>query len=248
MHLVEESAIVRGMIRVESGDDVIQSLEAIAFAAGWTEVFVTGAGILDLVEIGNGITTTALEKAEIVSLSGRVARGAGRAEARLMVQVFANGQVHSGRIHAALGGDALLVVDAALAGAKRANIGAPPTRMVAAAPAPPPEPAPAPRGSAPGLLSGIGAKLPLVPIARGELALGDDDEEFWSEVAAGDLLEHPQLGSCDVLGEDESGGMRVRIGSGRVCVLRLDTLEIKQPTEDEAGRKIYRVVGPKRRR
>jgi hypothetical protein len=263
VHLVEDNAIVRGMVRVEPGDDLVTSLEGIAFAAGWREAFVTGAGGLDLVELATGEATVALERVEIVSLTGHVVRREGRAEVRLHAQVLADGTLHTGRIAAALGGEALLVVDAALVRAAKAS----PTTMDTrprSAPAPmAPSPfgaqpsagqpvsmdaIPAPRGSSPGFGSSLGAKPMIVPVGRGDAPVDADESEHWAEVAAGDVLVHPQLGTCDVVGEDESGGMRVRIASGRICVLRLDTLEIAAPAEDESGRNVYRVIGPKRRR
>jgi len=242
VHLVENNAIVRGMVRVEPGDDLVTSLEGIAFAAEWREAHVAGAGRLDLVELAQGDETSSLEHAEILSLSGLVVRGEARAEARLFAQLLVGGRVHAGRIVAALGGEVLLVVDAALVRAAKPA----PSEARARPVVPTSEPVPAPRGSSPGL--GLLSKPMLVPVGRGEASLGADDAEYWAEVSAGHVLVHPQLGTCDVVGEDESGGMRVRIASGRICVLRLDTLEIAAPTEDDGGRSVYRVLGGKRRR
>jgi hypothetical protein len=245
VHLVDESAIARGMVRVEPGDDVLGALEALAFAAGWREAHVSGAGRFDLVELVQGDETSSLEHAEIVTLNGLVVRSEARAEARLFAQLFADGRVHVGRVVAALGGEALLVVDASVARSAK-----PVARETRSRPVvPTAEPVPPSRGSSPGLGSGLVAKPMLLPVGRAEAAAAADDvEEHWAEVASGDVLIHPQLGTCDVVGEDESGGMRVRIASGRICVLRLDTLEIAAPNPDASGRSVYRVIGPKRRR
>lgn len=247
MHLVEESAIARGMIRVEPGDDLVAALEVLAFAAGWREAYITGTGVLDLVELATGDSTLALERAEILSLSGRVKRGEARAEARLQAQVMVDGRLHAGRLVAGLAGDLLLVVDAALERPSKAAATPNEARGVRAAVPVASEPPP-PRASSPGFVGGFGPKPAVVPIGRTEASLDSAEEEYWTEVGPGDVLEHPQLGTCEVVGEDESGGVRARIASGRICVLRLDTLEIAAPSTDAEGRLVYRIVGPKRRR
>ena len=74
----------------------------------------------------------------------------------------------------------------------------------------------------------------------------DDDEEI-PEPQTGELLVHPQLGTCTVVGDDDSGGIRVRVPSGHVRVLRLDALRVAPATTDEQGRRVYQILGPRRR-
>ncbi|RLB45224.1 MAG: hypothetical protein DRI90_28670, partial [Deltaproteobacteria bacterium] len=89
MHLVDEQAISRGMVRVEPGEDLIEALEALAQAAGWRDGYVTGAGVLELVELASGPdgATDTLENAELASLSGRIAHENNQAVARLRATV-----------------------------------------------------------------------------------------------------------------------------------------------------------------
>ncbi|MSP24958.1 MAG: hypothetical protein EXR75_07285 [Myxococcales bacterium] len=75
----------------------------------------------------------------------------------------------------------------------------------------------------------------------------DGEPDYSDDVVAGDVLEHPQLGACEVMGDDPSGGTRVRMPSGRVGVLRLETLRLLAPTDDSTGRQVYRVAGPRKR-
>jgi predicted DNA-binding protein with PD1-like motif len=79
----------------------------------------------------------------------------------------------------------------------------------------------------------------------------DDDAEEIHEVAlpeAGDILEHPQLGRCEVIGDDEAGGTRILLPSGKLRVLRLDALEVLRGVADDSGRHVYKIAGPRRHR
>jgi len=71
---------------------------------------------------------------------------------------------------------------------------------------------------------------------------------MWTEVEPGDFLQHPQLGFCEVVADDDSGGTRIRVPSGRTRVLRLDALHLLAPETDEEGRRVFTVTGPRRRR
>ncbi len=245
MKLFDENAIARGLVRVEPGEDLIAALEGLAFAAGWREAFVTGAGVLDLIELDIGGEVRSFERAELLSLSGHIVRREARAEARLLVQVLVEGASHAGRLVAAVTGPLLLVVEAALLPSAR-SVGVP----AVSAPKPPTAPSPetssarssSPAGGAPG------AKPVVAPLRRADASPVEEADEYWMEVVAGDWIDHPQLGRGEVVGDDESGGARVRIASGRLCVLRLDTLEVAAPVETPEGQRLFRIVGPKRKR
>jgi hypothetical protein len=75
----------------------------------------------------------------------------------------------------------------------------------------------------------------------------DDEDDDIVDPQAGEFLAHPQLGLCEVVGDDDSGGVRVRVPSGHVRVLRLDALRIAAATRDEEDRQVYKVIGPRRR-
>ncbi len=255
MQVIDESAIARGMVRSDPGEDLLAALEGLANAAGWREAFVSGTGSLDLVELEVGSEVLSLERAELVSMSGHIVRPEQRAIARLHVQVLVGGRVHSGRVVAALTGPLLLVVEAALLPSAASSVGARAVPKAAASPVmefrsrKANADMPGARPSSPGVPSTVFGVAPVVvPLGRVDASLAPIEDEYWMEVAAGDWLDHPQLGRGEVVGDDESGGMRVRIPSGRVCVLRLDTLEVAAPTEDAAGTRVFRVIGPKRRR
>ncbi len=242
MHLVEDSAVARGMIRVETGEDLIVALEKLAAAAGWTEAFVTGAGALEMVELARGGETMTFDNAQLSSLSGRIVRRGDRCEAALQTTFLAGGTVQAGRIVAAITGELLLVVDAAIAKA-RPKVEPPRERLKSEAPVDSDDERAATRP----LSQSFTTKPVIVPRGQAE-ASEEDSNDHWMDVEAGDTLEHPQLGACEVVGEDESGGMRVRIASGRICVLRLDTLEVRAPSTSPEGQRTFRVAGPKRRR
>jgi hypothetical protein len=116
-----------------------------------------------------------------------------------------------------------------------------------------PQPAPAranlPTGARSGSqpLSDSFKTKPIVrPIAGPKLDLDGDYHEN-PMVNAGDYLLHPQLGLCEVLGDDDSGGTRIRVPAGKMRVLRLEALEVMPGVEDEEGRHVFNVTGPRRR-
>jgi len=247
------------MIRVEPGEDLVAALETLARAAGWRDGFVTGAGHLDLVElaVGSDGSTRTMENAELTALSGRIAIEAdGRAVVRLQAAVYAAGSPYSGRILAAVTGELLLVVEAVLGdpavgtattsdghgGSTPPPTSASPTERTPTPPTAPTRASDAPRSATKPLSQTFRAKpipkrVPSSPGAEGENP----------EVEPGDLINHPQLGMCEVVGEDESGGTRIRVPSGRVRVLRLDALRVLAGETDEEGRTVFRVAGPRRR-
>ncbi len=245
------------MVRVEPGEDLIEALEALAQAAGWRDGYVTGAGVLELVELCTGPdgTTQTLENAELVSLSGRIAYENDRAVAKLRAAVLAGGTLHCGRIVAAMTGQLLSVVEAVgdepattatgtgpMTGGEGTAGPASPPGAPAAHPAVSDVEADGSRSATKPLSQTFSAKpipkrLPSSPGAREENP----------EVEPGDLLNHPQLGMCEVVGDDESGGTRIRVPSGRVRVLRLDALQVLAGERDEQGRTVFRVAGPRRR-
>ncbi len=257
MHLVDEQAISRGMVRVEPGEDLIEALEALAQAAGWRDGYVTGAGVLELVELASGPdgATDTLENAELASLSGRIAHENNQAVARLRATVLVDGTLHCGRIVAAMTGRLLLVVEAVVAQPAKvaADLGGATGSVDAAASTPPAVP-PAIRPSA-NSTEAHAARSATKPLSqtfstkpipkRLPSSPGARDEN--PEVEPGDLLNHPQLGMCEVVGDDESGGTRIRVPSGRVRVLRLDALQVLAGEKDEQGRTVFRVAGPRRR-
>ncbi|AKF06471.1 PPC domain-containing DNA-binding protein [Sandaracinus amylolyticus] len=54
----------------------------------------------------------------------------------------------------------------------------------------------------------------------------------------GDFVDHRQFGLCRVEGEDEDGGLRIRLPSGVRKVIRLDFLEVLPPRH-EGDRKVF---------
>ncbi len=253
MQAIGENSIVRGMIRVEAGEDLVSALESLAFVAEWREALVTGTGSLDLLELEVGTEIVSLERAEVLSFNGHIVRGDARTVARINVQVLAGGRVYAGRIVQALTGPGLLAVEAVLATAVRVPVvakAAPPAAVEPVRARKPEVAVSVARPSSPGFAGALSfGQVPVVvPRGRVDPSLDRAEDEYWIEVAAGDWLDHPQLGRGEVVGDDESGGMRVRIQSGRVCVLRLDTLEVAAPVQESDGRRVFRVLGPKRRR
>ena len=76
-----------------------------------------------------------------------------------------------------------------------------------------------------------------------------EDEDYEVPIAnPGDYLDHPQLGLCEVVGDDDSGGTKIRVPSGKLRVLRLDALRVNPAERDDEGRKVFKIVGPRRRR
>jgi predicted DNA-binding protein with PD1-like motif len=252
VQLIDDKSVSRGMIRVEPGEDFVESLQTLATAAGWSEAFVTGAGMLDLVElapVGGGSILT-LENAELLSLCGRLVVRDGKVVANLRAALMAHGRVHNGLIHAAMTGEVLLVVDAVSARATAPSRVSPTVASVPASPTPSP--------SAVAVSSdGRSASKPLSqnfstkPLLAKMPPRGDEHEN--PEVEPGDMLDHPQLGVCEVVGDDGSGGTRIRMSSGRVRVLRLDALRVmpsdkSEDADDEDGRRLFKIVGPRQRR
>lgn len=267
MELVDDKAIARGMVRVQSGEDLMDVLRALAAAAGWVEAHVTGAGVLDMVELKGAGPTATFEQAEIVALSGRVVRRSEGIEIALRAMVLVEGKVEAGRIEGAMTGGLTLVVDAVVApsASKPAGVGARPVtpRPVPATttnkPSAPGGPSPGPsKPSSPGRPSAgpskpSGPALPKKPLApptaRRSIDDVDDDEHENPIVDNGDVLIHPQLGRLLVVGDDTSGGTKVRIDGGKIKVLRLEALEISNEVEeDEEGNRTFRIVGPRRKR
>lgn len=262
MQLIDERAISRGMVKVESGEDLVESLQALAEAAGWIDAMVTGAGTLELVELltAEGAAMT-LEDAQVVSLAGRVHRGPdGKRLVALTAAVCSAGGMFAGRITAAMTGGILLVVDAV---GERANVRSVPPQRTNAGTDPSPgsaaaayaEVPSAPRGptlddgqrSASKPLSQSFKTKPIVrPIATPTLDLGDEDDDN-PIVNAGDYIDHPQLGLCEVVGDDDSGGTKIRVPSGKTRVLRLEALRVLHGVEDDEGRHVFKVTGPRKR-
>ncbi len=250
MQLVDSEAVSRGLVRVSPGEDLVESLQTLARAAGWNDALVIGAGVLDLVELapGDGADTVTLENAELVSLAGRIARNSeGRPEVVLRAMVMAGGELRSGRIVAAMTGRLVLAIDAVVdESATKPSRPTSPSPRAAATPAPTPSPAPAVVGdsarSASKPLSQSFTTKPIVhrPAAR---AFSEEDNP---EVEPGDILDHPQLGRCEVVGDDESGGTRIRMSSGRVRVLRLDALRVLPGEVDDEGHTVFKIAGPRR--
>jgi predicted DNA-binding protein with PD1-like motif len=257
VHLVEQKGIARGIVRAEPGEDLVESLQAIAQAAGWREAFVTGAGVFDLVELAIGDSeVVTLERAELVSLAGRISREAGLAVVDLRASLLAGGRLVSGRIVAAMTGQVILTVDAITGEPAQAHPQAAPQR-IERSPAPPMASAsltsaspPTPRMGGPAdgersatkPLSQSFTTRPVVP----RIALPADDPDN-PAVDPGDYLDHPQLGLCEVVGDDNAGGTRIRVPSGRVRVLRLDALRVLPSDVDAEGRTVYKIAGPRRR-
>ncbi len=263
MHLIDGKAIARGMVKVESGEDLVESLQALAEAAGWRDALVTGAGSFELVELRTADgTTVTLENAEITSLAGRIHRGPeGTPLVALQVSVAVPSGIQTGRVTGAMTGGLLLAVDAVVGDGALSR----PARVASRtdpSPAGPsfdapavPGPAALPfaddggdgeRAATKPLSQSFTTKPVVRPIAGPKFGL-DDDEHENPIVNAGDLLEHPQLGVCEVVGEDASGGIKIRLASGKTRVLRLEALHVEQGEEDDEGRVVFKVAGPRRR-
>lgn len=238
------------MVRVDAGEDLVESLTALATAAGWQEAFVSGAGVLELVELATAKGTLTLENAELTSLAGRIRRQNGEVFVVLRATVTVAGEPKSGRIEAAMTGGLLLVVDA-ISDARRRHDTSP-------SPAPPRAASQEQTPSPPPVAAFDGARAASKPMSqsfttkpvlhkRPTRSLEDDESEENPVVNPGDFLAHPQLGLCEVVGDDDTGGTRIRLESGRLRVLKLEHLKVDDAEEDAEGRRIYRVVGPRRR-
>lgn len=261
MQLVEAKAITRGMVKVEPGEDLVESLETLARVAGWREAVVFGAGSLDLAELEIGDDTVTVEKAELLSLAGRIVFLDGGPKVSLCATVLVGDVTRSGRIAAAMTGGLTLVVDAVhMPSGGSATVPAPDARVGSSFGATLPAPGRSvAQPSPPGLSSGAASEMnkppsqsfsnkPLVrPPMRRTFDLDDDDDDENPVVNTGDFLQHPQLGLCEVVGYDGSGGTKIRLTSGKVRVLKLEALRVLQGQEDEEGRMVFRVAGPRRR-
>lgn len=139
-----------------------------------------------------------------------------------------------------------------------------PKPMPEPTPEPMPEPTPAPRAAsaAPGPATaaarvGVSEPPPLSapkppsqtfrtrPIPR---RIPSRPHAEWDEVSpeAGDYLQHPQLGLCRVEGPDNRGGTLIIVPSGRRRTLQLDALKVLPAEEDDEGRMVHRILGPRR--
>jgi predicted DNA-binding protein with PD1-like motif len=249
LQLVDQKTLARGMVRADPGEDLVESLQALAQAAGWEEAYVTGAGVLDLVEIERAVgDVVTLEKAELLSLAGRIALEDGKAVLRLRASVTVGGRSESGRILAAITGRLILVIDAVAR-----NVPAPQVRPATPKPVatPPPRPAPPRDPGNGGALRATAARGANEPPSQSftsrPLRVSPPQLRENPAVEPGDYLDHPQLGLCEVVGDDESGGTRIRMSSGRVRSLRLDALQVMPAETDGEGRTIFKVAGPRKR-
>lgn len=236
------------MIRVERGEDLLAALAALAEVAGWIDAYVTGTGTLELAELrtaaGNIVT---LEDATVTSMSGRLGPRADRCEVELFVALLGAGALHVGRLLGAVTGNLLLVVEAVAGDQAVASLEAT-ARVIAPRPGvarPIPDDEEGVRAATKPLSQTFTTKPVAVPVAPSSNS--GEQGEVWAEVEAGHFLDHPQLGFCEVVGDDGSGGTRVRMPSGRVRVLRLDALQIMPAKDDAEGRRVYRVAGPRAR-
>ncbi|HZO15328.1 MAG TPA: PPC domain-containing DNA-binding protein [Polyangiaceae bacterium] len=253
MQLVDEKTIARGMVRAESGDDLLTSLETLAQTARWRDAYVTGTGMLELVELARAVgDVITLENAELVSLVGRIVREQDEVVVKLRASVLSGGRLESGQIVAAVTGDLLLVVDAVAAPVAPVQRPAPRAAAPARTPPPPPPPPspPAPTGEAvrPATepISYSFSTRPVVPRMAMPAPIPAEAEN--PAVEPGDFLDHPQLGRCEIVGDDEAGGTRIRVPSGRVRVLRLDALQVLPGEVDPDGHTIFKIAGPRIRR
>ncbi len=270
MQLVDNSNVARGLVRVTPGEDVLETLQQLAQGAGWREGFVTGCGGFQLVELdaGNGAPVT-LENATLLSLSGHLTRHDGEAALAMWATVLSQGERHEGKVVAAVADAMLLMIEGITADApSRVALTSsvlPTTTPARTAPTPAsPKTAEAagaaeatrPVSVSPASAQRRGGYVPPSQSFRGKpmvrrrpVVTLDDDEDENPMLEAGDLLKHPQLGLCVVEGDDPSGGTKVRVGEGRLRVLRLDALRIDpQPVTDEQGRRVFTCLGPRRRR
>jgi hypothetical protein len=227
---------------------LIESLEALSRAAGWREAVVTGAGTLDLAELELGSETITVEKAELLSLSGRIVFLGDGPKVSLCATVMVGDTVKSGRIAAAMTGGLTLVVDA-IHMPSGGGASVPASSSSTTSPSPRPVVPSAPTGvSANKPPSQSFSNKPLVrPPTRRNFDLDDEDHDENPIVNTGDFLQHPQLGLCEVVGYDGSGGTKIRLSSGKVRVLKLEALRVLAGQTDEEGRMVFRVAGPRRR-
>ena len=238
----------RGIVRVDAGEDLLESLQALAKVAGWHEAFVTGAGVLELVELRVGDDVLTLENAELTSLAGHIRRRDDGPEIALRATVMVGREAKSGHIAAAMTGGLLLVVDAIVDDDGSARPARPAKKR---------DTTPSPAAS---LRARDGSQSASKPLSQSfktkpvvhkppPINLGRDDEDAVENpiVNAGDYLQHPQLGLCEVVGDDDSGGTRIRVSSGKIRVLKLEHLRVLPGEWDDDGRNVFTVKGPRRR-
>ncbi|MEM1416688.1 MAG: DUF296 domain-containing protein [Myxococcota bacterium] len=65
-------------------------------------------------------------------------------------------------------------------------------------------------------------------------------------IEAGELVDHRQFGRCLVERVTDDGGLMIKLPNGRRRLIRLDVLEVQEPTEDDEGRLVY-PLRPKRK-
>ena len=65
-------------------------------------------------------------------------------------------------------------------------------------------------------------------------------------IEAGELVDHRQFGRCLVERVNDDGGLMIKLPNGRRRLIRLDVLEVQEPTEDAEGRLVY-PLRPKRK-
>jgi predicted DNA-binding protein with PD1-like motif len=265
VQLVDTKAISRGMVKVEPGEDLVESLQALARVAGWQEAVVTGAGVLELAELASAGETITVENAELLSLAGRIERRDGQPLVVLRATLLTTDGSKSGRIVAAMTGGLTLVVDAIHEAGAATNTGRTlPAPSVSDRGMPSPSVTTNPLSGGTATLPAPGRKVsnsglskppsqsfrskPMVrPPTRNRFDLDEDDDEN-PVVNTGDFLAHPQLGLCEVVGYDESGGTKIRVPNGKVRVLKLDALIVEKGVEDDEGRDVFNILGPRKRR
>ncbi|MCC7538418.1 MAG: DUF296 domain-containing protein [Deltaproteobacteria bacterium] len=116
-----------------------------------------------------------------------------------------------------------------------------PARPVAPAKPVAPKPTPIATSPAPPVPEALRAIVP-TKVRRGEEILYEDPIP-----EPGDYLEHPQFGLCSVEGEDDGGGIFIRIPSGARKSIKLDLLHVLPAVTDEQGRRVLKIVGPRRK-
>lgn len=141
----------------------------------------------------------------------------------------------------------------------REGRGAAPARTPPAGPTPAPaapRAAPERRPREEGPEEPVAAPAPAGPVSwaqvaaisqRVEKSAPKDDVGFLSEPhpSKGDWIDHRQFGLCRVDGEDEEGGLKIRLPSGVRKVIKLDFLEVLPPRH-EGDRKVFPIRPRKR--
>jgi hypothetical protein len=227
---------------MQPGEDLLAALASAGLRNGWAEAFITGTGTLELCELGGEGATVTLEQAHVASLAGRARREGDGCAVSLVASLVCSDKLHAGALLAAVSGDLLLVVDVVpLAAAATASAPLPPAR----APAPSTPDDSARPATAP--LSATFSKKPIIARRPSAGPSDEEDDEPQPHPEPGEWLDHPQLGLCEVVGDDASGGTRIRIPSGRVATLKLDALRVLPFEADAEGRAVYKIAGPRKR-